>query len=387
MTHSLNNLQRNGDMEKQNLQNKNICKLGFGLMRLPEKDGAIDKERLNSMVDAYMANGFNYFDTAYVYHSGTSESAFKEAVVKRYPRESFTIADKLPAWVLKSESDVQKVFDEQLERTGAGYFDFYLLHSVESGHLRNYDGFHCWEWAQEMKKKGLIRHFGFSFHDKPELLDKLLTEHPEVEFVQLQINYFDWDNETVNSRKCYEIARKHGKSIIVMEPVKGGLLASLREDLEKKMKAITPEKSIASWALRFAATLEGVMVVLSGMSTEDQMKDNIDTFKNLKPFTPEERACLEQVTKQMHSVATVGCTACRYCVDGCPKGIKIPDIIRQYNTVLTYGDNEVPHKDYNRITSDGHRAGTCVQCGQCENVCPQHLPIIEVLKKASEIFD
>lgn len=362
-------------------------KLGFGFMRLPTKDGEIDIDRVNSMVDAYMKNGFTYFDTAYVYHNGNSEIALKKSLVERYPRDSFTIADKLPAWELKSKEDIQKVFDEQLKRTGAGYFDFYLLHSVETTHLKKYNEFDCWNWGLKMKEKGLIRNFGFSFHDKPEMLDQILTEHPEVDFVQLQINYIDWNSDTVHSGECYEVARRHNKPIIIMEPVKGGYLASLRPEIEKKMKAVTPDKSIASWALRFCATLDGVMVVLSGMSTVEQMNDNIQTVKNLAPLSDAEKSCLKEVIEQLLSTPTVGCTGCRYCVDGCPNEIKIPDIIKSYNTVLTYGDHDQHHYQYKEVAGDGHRAGDCIQCGQCESVCPQHLEITDILKKASKIFD
>lgn len=364
----------------------NIPKLGFGLMRLPEKDGKIDLTQVNKMVDTYMENGFTYYDTAYVYHGGRSETAFKAAVVDRYPRESFTIADKLPGWELKNESDTQRIFDEQLQRTGAGYIDFYLLHGVDAAHLKNYDDFGCWEWAQKMKAKGLIRNFGFSFHAKPELLDQVLTDHPEVDFVQLQINYFDWDNGPDNSGKCYEIARKHNTPVIIMEPVKGGSLAAFGESLEEKMHAVAPGKSIASWAMRFCATLDGVVTVLSGMSSQEQVTDNIDTVKTLQPFTPEEKACLEAVVKELHNAPTIGCTACRYCVDGCPAAIKIPDIIREYNTVLTYGVTERSRSSYRSVTSDGHGADTCIQCAQCEGICPQHLPVIDILQKVSGIF-
>ncbi len=372
-------------MQKQEL--RDIPKLGFGLMRLPQKDDVIDTVQLNQMVDTYLQNGFTYFDTAYVYHGGKSETAFKAAVVDRYPRESFTIADKLPGWVIHSKEDVQRIFDEQLERTGAGYFDFYLLHNSDANNLKVYDEFGCWEFVQEMKKKGLIRHCGFSFHDSPELLDKILSDHPEVEFVQLQINYFDWENEAVRSRKCYETARKHGKFVVIMEPVKGGALASLTPDLENKMKAVSPERSIASWALRFCATLDGVMVVLSGMSAEVQMADNLETVKHLQPLTSQEKDCLDEVIKILHAAPTVGCTGCHYCVDGCPQKIKIPEVIHAYNDVLTYGDHEPSHGFYRMMTSEGHTADTCIHCGQCEGVCPQHLPVTEILEKASAIFD
>ncbi len=364
-----------------------LPKLGFGMMRLPEKDGAINTERVGAMVDLFLENGFTYFDTAYPYHNGKSEGALKAALVDRYPRGRFTVADKMPGWLLKSRADAERIFNEQLERTGAGYFDFYLLHSVETGHLPAYDGAGCWDWALKMKQKGLIRHFGFSFHDSPELLDRLLTAHPQAEFVQLQINYLDWESETVRSRRCYETARRHGKPVVIMEPVKGGALASLRPELEAKLRAVDPEKSPASWALRFCATLPGVATVLSGMSSEEQVRDNIATVKALAPFTPREKACLEEVRQGILSTPKIGCTACRYCVDGCPAGIRIPDVIRAYNEALAFGNGERPRGLYADALKKGHPASACIGCGQCAGVCPQHLPVPDLMQKISAAFD
>lgn len=366
---------------------QNMPKLGFGFMRLPEKGNEIDYDKLNIMVDESIKNGFTYFDTAYVYHGGESERAIKATVVDRYPRNSFAIADKLPAWELTSKEDVQRIFDEQLERTGVGYFDFYLLHSVEETHLKTYNKYDCWNWAREMKEKGLIRHFGFSYHDSPELLDKVLTEHPDVEFVQLQINYVDWENKIVHSGSCYDVARKHNKPIIIMESVKGGMLASMRPEWEAKLKSVSPDSSAASWALRFCLSLEGVAVILSGMSTHEQLLDNIETTINFKPFTEKEKRCLEEITKEFLAAPTIGCTGCRYCIDGCPMNINIPGVISAYNTVLTYGDHDRPHFYYEGITNSGGKACSCAQCGKCETVCPQHLKISELLEKASAIFD
>ena len=364
-----------------------LPKLGFGLMRLPMRDDKIDYDTLNDMVDETMKHGFAYFDTAYSYHGGESESAAKQSIVSRYPRESFFLADKLPAWEMHCPEDASRLFDEQLERTGAGYFDFYLLHSIEENHLKTYDKYDCWNWAREMKAKGLIRHFGFSFHDTPELLDKVLTEHPEVEFVQLQINYVDWDNLIVHSGGCYEVARKHNIPIVVMEPVKGGTLASMQPKWETKLKSAAPGNSIASWAMRFCLSLEGIATILSGMSTPEQLRDNIATVRNFIPFTEMEKACLAEVTKEFLAAPTVACTSCGYCVEGCPAKINIPGVINAYNTVLTYGDHDRPHFYYRGLVSAGGRAGSCNQCGYCEEICTQRLNVIDVMKKASGIFD
>lgn len=364
-------------------------KLGFGLMRLPEKDGEIDMSRVCDMVDTSMKNGMNYFDTAYVYHGGKSEVAAREAIVKRYPRDSFYLATKLPAWEIHSLEDRDRVFDIQCERAGVDYFDFYLLHSVEDG--SNYDKYvqyDCFQWAVEKKKQGKIKHFGFSFHGTPALLEKLVEEHPEVEFVQIQLNYVDWDNPIVHSGKLYEILRKRNIPMIIMEPVKGGLLAKLEEDLEAILKAENSEASIASWAFRFVASLDGVVTILSGMSTEEQMQDNIHTFANFKKLTEKEQAAIAAVVEKMHNMPLIPCTSCRYCVDGCPSGILIPDVFGALNTKRRYpeGDNR-PHFFYNGLVGRSGRAGDCIACGQCESVCPQHLPIINLLKEASEKLD
>ncbi|MCL2699392.1 MAG: aldo/keto reductase [Defluviitaleaceae bacterium] len=369
----------------------NIPKLGFGFMRLPVTDGGkatdFDYTVLNGMVDEFMAQGFNYFDTAYIYYEGESEIALKKSVADRYPRESFLVANKLPGWELQKQADVQRIFDTQLERTGAGYFDFYLLHSIEKHNLGLYDNFDCWNWALEMKKKGLIRHFGFSFHDRPELLDEILTKHPEVEFVMLQINYVDWKNPIVHSGGCYEVARKHNVPIVIMEPVRGGALASMKPEWEAKLKAAAPDRSIASWAMRFCLSLDGVMTVTSGMSTPEQMRDNIDTFKNYTPFSEAEKACLAEVTKEYLMSPIIGCTSCRYCVEGCPANINIPGIISGYNTMLLYGEHDRPRFYYEGLTSNSGTAKACNACGKCEAICPQHLGVIDALKKASAIFD
>ena len=269
-------------------------KLGFGMMRLPEKDGELDLEQICKMVDAYLASGMNYFDTAYMYCGGKSESIVKKALVERHPRESFTLTTKLPQWMMDEGIEGRdRIFNDQLARTGAGYFDYYLLHSVEDG--ANYEGYvkyDCFNWAKKKKEEGLIKHFGFSFHGTPELLDKILSEHPEVEIVQIQMNYADWDNPLIQSGRLYEVLRKYNMPFLVMEPVKGGSLASAGKEIEAEMKRVHPDASIASWALRFAASLPGVATVLSGMSNEEQMEDNIKTFRNFVPLNEEEKAVI-----------------------------------------------------------------------------------------------
>ena len=363
-------------------------KLGFGLMRLPTlEDKSIDIGQVCAMVDAFLAKGCTYFDTAYVYHGGDSERAVRKILVERHPRNSFTIATKLPSWALNEEGDVQKVFDEQLERTGAGYFDYYLLHAVSAEKLPAYDKFDCWNWVQEMKKQGLIRHFGFSFHDSADVLDKILTDHPEVEFVQLQINYLDWEDGIVQSRKCYEVAVKHGVPVVVMEPVKGGTLAQLPQRASEVLKAADPNVSLASWALRFCGSLENVMMVLSGMSDTAQMEDNLNTMAQLKPLSEGEHKVIEKTVEAFHSVPTVPCTNCRYCVDGCPQSILIPDLIRALNNTKLYGPNDRARDAFKNSTKENGLPSSCVACGQCEGVCPQHLEIIQILKEIAGVFE
>ncbi len=363
-------------------------KLGFGLMRLPLIDGKIDHEEVCKMVDLYMEAGLNYFDTAYVYHSGLSEVEAGEAIVKRYPRESFTLATKLPAWELKSEDDRDRIFNEQLRRAGVDYYDFYLLHSVEDGNIDVYEKLDCFTWGVNKKKEGKIKHFGFSFHGSPELLTKVLDAHPEVEFVQIQLNYADWTNPVVRSGQLYEILHERNIPMIIMEPVKGGSLASLKPELEEKFKAVRPEASIASWAFRFVASLPGVMTILSGMTHIDQMQDNISTFTNFEPLSEEERAVVDDVRSIMLNIPLIGCTSCRYCCDGCPMHISIPDVFRAVNTMTLYNETFRPKSFYNGLVSSGSgRASDCIGCGQCESVCPQHLPIIDLMRDAAEKLD
>ena len=364
---------------------KEMPKLGFGLMRLPMKNEEVDLEQVCSMVDMYMEAGLNYFDTAYVYHSGKSEEIAREAIVKRYPRDSFMLATKLPAWCMKEEADRDRIFEEQLSRAGVDYFDFYLLHSLEDG--SNYDTYvhlNCFEWARQKKAEGKIRHFGFSFHGSPQLLTQVLDAHPEVEFVQIQLNYADWENPVVQSGKLYEILNERKVPVIVMEPVKGGALASLRPELEQLLKDARPDASAASWAMRFVGSLPGVMTILSGMSSREQMEDNIRTFTDFEPLTDEERELIFRVRRIMLDIPLIECTSCRYCCDGCPSGIPIPDVFRAENTLKLYNQEFRPRAFYAELTRNGGKASDCIACGQCESVCPQHLPIIELMRTAAE---
>ena len=367
-----------------------ISKLGFGLFRLPEKDGEVVLEDVCRMVDSYLNAGFNYFDTAYIYHGGKSEVVAREAIVKRYPRDSFYLATKIPAWMIKSMEDRDKIFNEQLERAGVSYYDFYLLHSVEDGGNSSYDiyeKYDCFNWAMQKKAEGKIKHFGFSYHGSPELLEKILDEHPEVEFVQIQLNYVDWNNPVVRSGEIYEILYRRNIPMIVMEPVKGGTLASFKPELKAKYKAVRPDASIASWALRYVGSFPGVMTILSGMSNEEQVQDNVKTFTDFEPLSDRERSVVDEVTAIMLDTPQIGCTACRYCCDGCPMKISIPDVFRAVNTMRLYNDKFRPKAFYYGLIGRSGRASDCIACGQCEGMCPQHLPIIELMKESSEVLD
>lgn len=371
----------------QSAIDRNIKKLGFGLMRPPMTGDEIDMEQVKKMVDTFMQKGFTYFDTAYVYMGGKSEEMLKTAVVDRYPRESFQAASKMPIWEdSKGWEDMQRIFDESLRRTGLDYFDFYLLHSLDEENYRKSEELKAWDFIAEMKKQGKIKHTGFSFHDSAEILEEILTKHPEAEFVQLQINYIDWESDTVQSRKCYETARRHGKPVIIMEPVRGGALANMTAQVQDLFKSVHPEKSIASWAVRYAASLDGVLTVLSGMSNEEQMNDNCSFMEPLQRLTQEEYKVIDQAVAIMNSIPTVPCTACQYCVDGCPMHINIPGIFAAENYHLRYNFLPVAKGQYEGAVRDKGAAGDCIACGACEAHCPQHISIIEELQKAAELF-
>lgn len=364
-----------------------IKKLGFGFMRLPMNGEEVDIEQTKKMVDHYMELGFTYFDTAYVYMNGKSERAIRDAVVKRYPRESFQLATKMPLHPIKEYADYQPIFDESLARTEAGYFDFYLLHALNRESNQKAEETGGWEFVQEMKKKGLVKHAGFSFHDSAEALEEILTRHPEAEFVQLQINYADWESDNVQSRKCYEIARKHNVPVIIMEPVKGGSLALMSEEIEAKFKAYNPEASVASWALRYAASLEGLVTVLSGMSNEEQLEDNTSFMKDFQPLSDEERKVIAEVVDIFNKAPKIPCTACKYCVDDCPMQINIPRLFSVMNHYMTFGNKEADRSSYENAVRDRGRASQCLHCGSCESHCPQHLEIIKELEKIAATFE
>ena len=365
-------------------------KLGFGCMRLPSIDGEVDIETTKKMVDTFIERGFTYFDTAWMYCGGKSEEIMGEVLVKRYPRESYTLTTKLPSYLLSSEEDRDKVFNEQLRRTGAGFFDYYLIHDVNSGSIVGFEKYNCFQWAKEKKEAGLVRHIGFSFHDGPELLEKVLTEHPEMEFVQLQLNYLDWESSSVQSRKCYEVARRFGKDIIVMEPVRGGQLANVPEEIEKAFKEREPEMSVASWAIRFVAGLDGVVMVLSGMSNMEQLLDNISYMESFKPLCDDQVAMVLKAGDIINGVTAIPCTGCSYCTAVCPAKIPIPDYFTLYNSDVN-ADKVTGWKSdfgyYETLAEKGARPDECMECGQCESICPQHLEIRELLKTVKNRFE
>ena len=360
---------------------ENIKKLGFGLMRLPRRGAIIDVKQTSEMVDTFLANGFTYFDTAFVYVG--SEAATKKALVSRYPRESYTLASKLMAAKIPSAKLAKAELDTSLKRTGAGYLDYYLLHSLMENNYQQYEKYGLWDFVKEEKAKGRIKHYGFSFHGGPELLDRLLTEHPDVEFVQLQLNYADWEDKKVRARENYETARRHGKSIVVMEPVKGGKLANPPEEVRKIFDAVNPGASYASWAIRFAASLDGILTVLSGMSDTKQMNDNISFMKDFTPLNDAEKEAIKKAQEIFNKSSDIPCTACRYCTEGCPASIPIPDIFAIRNRQLTSGQLEAAKEEYGKLTP----ASACVGCGQCEAVCPQKLNIISLLKDCAGIYE
>ncbi len=361
-------------------------KLAFGAMRLPMKDGAIDKQQVCDMVDAFIENGFNYFDTAHGYHDGLSETTLKECLTSRHDRSEYTLTDKLTDPYFNSRDEIKPFFEKQLEWCGVEYFDFYLMHAQGRGNYGKFQECQAYEVAQELKKEGKIRHVGISFHDSADFLDKILTDHPEIEVVQIQFNYLDYEDPGVQSRKCYEVCKKHGKPILVMEPVKGGNLVSIPDDAKKVYDELG-NMSYASYAIRFVAGFEQVAMVLSGMSSLEQMNDNISYMKDFQPLSEKEMEAVEKVTRIIKGLDLIPCTNCRYCIEEnhCPMNIRIPDLFACLNGKGSFDGS--PADKYAEFTAEGGKASECIKCGMCEAVCPQHLEIRELLEKVSAAFE
>ena len=364
----------------------NISKLGFGLMRLPKlDDGTDDVEQVKKMVDAFLKAGGTYFDTARGY--GSSEATIRQALVERYPRESFYLATKNAAWLgAKDAEEAKGFFDISLAETGAGYFDFYLIHNTGSVRTKVFDDFGMWDFVKELRETGKVRHIGFSHHDNADVLESIIEAHPEMEFVQLQVNYADWESTNVQSRRCVEVAHAHGLPVVIMEPVRGGTLANPPAPVAEVLKAANPDASNVSWALRFALGLEDAMTVLSGMSTLEQMEQNIAIWKGFEPLTEEELAVLEHAQRVLSESVDNPCTHCHYCQKGCPKGVNISGAMDSLNREAMFGLGKGKNQ-YGFETMLGGKASECIECYQCEDACPQHIPIVEKLKRAVELFE
>ena len=359
-------------------------KLGFGLMRLPfiNEYNNVDVEAVKKLADDFLKQGFTYFDTAYVYHGGNSETAFREAVVKRYPRESYVIANKMPIFLVKSQEQLSEIFDEQLTRCGVEYFDYYLLHNLNRQNYEIAQKMDAFRFVEQKKAEGKVRQIGFSHHDNAEVLDQILTEHPELEFVQLQLNYVDIDDSIIESGKCHEVAVKHGKKVVVMEPVKGGLLADVPDEVKALFTDYNPDASIVSWAFRYTASFENVIMVLSGMNSAEQLADNINTIKSYSVLNKEEQSVVQKAAKIIKAAVMIPCTECRYCMADCPQNIAISDYFAIYNNLRRSIATQagIAEVYYSNLIQNYGKASDCVQCGICETRCPQHLSIIKYLK-------
>lgn len=361
-------------------------KFGFGCMRLPMKGDKVDTEEFSKMVDTFIENGFNYFDTAHGYLGGLSETAIKECLTSRYPRDQYILTDKLTNFFFKKEEDIRPFFESQLEACGVDYFDCYLMHAQSADNFAFFKKCHAYETALELKKEGKIRHFGISFHDRADVLEQILKEYPQIEAVQIQFNYLDYEDPAVESRKCYEVCCKYGKPVIVMEPVKGGNLVKLPDEARAvfdKLHGGSP----AGYAIRFAAGFDGIRMVLSGMSSLEQMEDNISYMKDFQPLSKEEQEAVQKVTEIFQSQNMIQCTACRYCTAGCPKHISIPDLFACMNAKKIFHDWNTDYYYNNVHTVNNGKASDCIKCGKCEKACPQHLPIRKLLEDVAEEFE
>jgi hypothetical protein len=360
---------------------------GFGCMRLTMKDGEVDYVEMNKMVDLFLEEGFNYFDTAHGYLGGKSETILMECLTKRYPRERYILTDKLTNSFFKKQEDIRPFFESQLNACGVSYFDFYLMHAQSEDNFAYFKKCRAYETALELKEEGKIKHFGISFHDRADVLEEILAHYPQIEVVQIQFNYVDYEDEAVESRKCYEVCKKYDKPVIVMEPVKGGSLVNLPQKAKDVFDEVGNGLSYASYAIRFAAGFDQNMMVLSGMSNLEQMQDNLSYMKDFKPLNEKERAAVDKVCEIFRNLEAIPCTACRYCTDGCPKHISIPDLFSCMNAKQIFRDwNQDWY--YNEVyTKNAGKASDCIKCGKCEKACPQHLPIRKLLEDVAAVFE
>ena len=366
-------------------------KFGFGCMRLPLTDEndptSIDQELFNEMVDIYMEKGFNYFDTSYAYHNGTSEIAIRKAVVERYPRESFKICDKMPTWALTSENDNEKFVNEMLERLGIDYFDVFFIHNINTPWLKLAEAHNSFEYVKKMKEDGIARKIGFSFHDNAELLEKVLDKYSDIlDVVQLELNYLDWEDPSIEAHKCYDLCVKHGLDVYVMEPLKGGVIVNPNDEIKNEFNEFNPDKSIASFAIRFCASLENVKIVLSGMSKMEDLIDNCDTFENFEVLSPEESEFLDKMALKLKDNVAVGCSECGYCVDACPEMIPIPEYFNLYNTSKNQPESDIYRLYYDKLADEKVAADECTYCGTCIDYCTQKIDIPEELERVCEHF-
>ena len=373
-------------MEKTILDPKVKKNFGFGCMRLPMKDKEVDREEFTKMVDAFLAAGFNYFDTAHGYLEGKSEPALRECLTSRYPREEYVLTNKLTVNYFNKEEDIRPFFESQLEACGVEYFDFYLMHAQDRNNFEKYKRCRAYETAFELKKEGKVRHVGISFHDKAEILERILSTYPDIEAVQIQFNYVDYDDASVESRKCYEVCRKFAKPVIVMEPVKGGSLVNLPAGAKQILENLHGG-SPASYAIRFAAGFDGIAMVLSGMGNMQMMEDNIGFMKDFQPLNAEEMDAIQKVCAIFRAQNIIPCTACRYCADQCPKRIPIPELFACLNAKRTFKTWNADYYYHNVHAAQGGKAGDCIRCGKCEAICPQHLPIRSLLQEVAKEFD
>jgi len=355
-------------------------KLGFGCMRLPMNGENVDLVHFGKMVDMFMERGFNYFDTSHIYINGKSETAIRECLTSKYPRDSYVLTDKLSNSNFETEEEIRPLVDKMLNACGVEYFDFLLMHAQNAAFYEKYLRCNAYETAYQLKKEGKVRHVGISFHDTAEVLERILSEQPAVEVVQLQFNYLDYDSDRVQSRLCYEVCRRHDLPVIVMEPVRGGKLVNMPKDARLLLEELDGG-SLASYAIRFAASFEGIETVLSGMSNMEQMEDNLSYMADFKPLTAQEHEIISKVRTLYQAQHKIPCTACRYCVDGCPAGIPIPDIFGLQNAKL--GEEAYDAAAYGKFSAT---ATDCVDCGQCENACPQNLQIRDLLREVDKSF-